>query len=103
MSVTMRIIQQFDPSHEAEFMDLESQFAELERRRPDYPKGRRLQPISGAEPCHTLIWECEFRDLEAARGALQLFEGDAEHDALAEKQSPYFRRVRVEFYDNLDF
>jgi hypothetical protein len=103
MSVTMRIIQQFDPSHETEFMELERQFAELEKRRPDYPNGRRLQPISGAEACHTLIWESEFPDLEVARAALRLFEGDAEHDALAKKQSPYFRRVRVEFYENLDF
>ena len=103
MSVTMRIIQQFDPAHEADFMGLEKEFAELEKRRPDYPKGRRLQPISSAEPCHTLIWECEFADLEAARAALHLFEGDAEHDALAEKQSPYFRRVRIEFYENLGF
>jgi hypothetical protein len=99
----MRIVQQFDPSHEREFMALERQFAELERRRADYPKGRRLQPISAAEPCHTLVWESEFPDLEAARAALRLFEGDAEHDALAEKQSPYFRHVRVEFYTSLEF
>jgi hypothetical protein len=103
MSVTMRLVQQFDPSHEKEFMELEGQFAELERRRPDYPKGRRLQPIAAAEASHTLIWECEFPDLEAARAALHLFEGDAEHDALAEKQSPYFRHLRVEFYQNLEF
>jgi hypothetical protein len=103
MSVTMRIVQQFDPAHEKEFMALEKQFAELEGRRPDYPKGRRLQPISGALPSHTLIWECEFPDLESARAALHLFEGDAEHEALAAKQSPYFTNVRVEFYENLEF
>jgi hypothetical protein len=103
MSVTMRIVQEFDPSHEREFMALERQFAELERRRPDYPKGRRLQPISGALPSHTLIWECEFPDLELARAALRLFEGDADHEALAAEQSPYFRNVRVEFYEKLEF
>ncbi len=103
MSVTMRIIQEFDPSHEREFMALEKQFAELEARRPDYPKGRRLQPISGALASHTLVWECEFPDLDSARAALGLFEGDAEHEALAAKQSPYFENVRVEFYENLEF
>lgn|GEM_PF-2296210 len=60
MSVTMRILQQFDVRHEADFMELERKFAELERRRPDYPKGRRLQPISATMPCNTFIWECEF-------------------------------------------
>ncbi len=102
MSVTMRIVQQFDPCHEKEFMALEGQFAALEGRRPDYPKGRRLQPIAGPEASHTLVWECEFPNLEAARAALHLFDEDAEHEALAEKQSPYFRSVRVEFYENLD-
>jgi hypothetical protein len=102
MSVTMRIIQEFDPCNERDFMALEREFAELERRRPDYPNGTRLQPISAADPCHTLVWECKFPDLEAARAALHLFEGDADHEALAEKQSPYFRRIRVEFYENLD-
>ena len=103
MSITMRIMQQFDVRHEAEFMALERKFAELEARRPDYPKGRRRQPISAAEPCNTLIWECEFPDLETARKTLDFFHGDDEHEALFEKQAPFFKQVRVEFYQNLDF
>ena len=103
MSVTMRIVQRFDAAHEADFMKLEKQFAELEARRPDYPKGKRLQPISGAEPCNTLIWECEFPDLQSARDALDLFHGDTEHEDLFQRQQPFFRDVRVEFYESLEF
>jgi hypothetical protein len=103
MSVTMRIVQRFEAGREREFMELEKKFAELELSRADYPKGRRLQPISGAESCNTLIWEAEFADLEAARRVLDFFAGDAAHEALLEKQQPLFEQVRIEFYSNLDF
>ena len=103
MSVVMRIMQQFDAVHEGEFLELERKFAELERRRPDYPKGRRLQPISAAEPCNTLIWECEFPDLNTARAALDFFHGDDKHEALFEKQVVYFKQVKIEFYQKLDY
>jgi len=103
MSVTMRIVQQFDAPHEREFMELEKKFAALEASRPDYPKGKRMQPLSGAEPCNTLIWECEFPDLQSARAALDFFQGDAAHEGLFRQQLPYFKQVRVEFYENLEF
>lgn len=103
MSITMRIVQQFDPSHEREFMELEKRFAELEKTRRDFPKGRRMQPISGTEPCNTLIWQCEFPTLEAAHETLAFFEGDASHEDLLVKQLPFFRQVKIEFYKNLDF
>ena len=102
MSVTMRIIQRFDASHESEFMELEKQFAALEAERPDYPKGRRMQPISGAEPCNTLIWECEFPDMRARAPRSDFFHGDAAHEELLAKQLPYFEQVRIEFYQNLE-
>jgi hypothetical protein len=103
MSVTMRILQQFDVRHEADFMALERKFAELERRRPDYPKGRRLQPISAGMPNNTFIWECEFPDLETARAALDFFHGNDEHEELFEQQVEFFEQVRIEFYQNLDY
>lgn len=103
MSVTLRIIQQFDPTHEKEFMDLEKKFAELEAARPDYPKGTRMQPISASEPCNTLIWQHVFPDIASAYQVLDFFSGDEAHEALFEKQSPYFKQVRIEFYKNLDF
>ena len=102
MSVTMRLMQQFDPRHEKEFLDLEKKFAELEIARPDYPKGKRMQPIAAAEPCNTLIWECEFPDLESAYKVLDFFHGDTSHEDLLQHQLPYFRNVKIEFYKNLD-
>jgi hypothetical protein len=103
MSVTMRIVQRFDAGREREFMQLEQRFAALEASRPDYPKGKRLQPLAGIEPCNTLIWEAEFADLEAARRALDFFAGDSAHEELLRQQAPLFQQVRVEFYRNLDF
>ena len=103
MSVTMRIIQQFDLVHTDEFMNLEKKFAELEAKRSDYPKGRRMQPISASEPCNTLIWQCEFPDIQSARAALDFFHGDAEHEKLFALQSPFFKSVRIEFFENLDY
>ena len=102
MSVTMRILQQFDPAHENEFMELERKFAALEARRSDYPKGRRMQPIAAGWPCNTLVWQCEFPDLASARKALSFFQGDAAHEKLLAKQLPFFKEARVEFYENLE-
>jgi hypothetical protein len=103
MSITMRIIQQFDAPNESAFMELEKKFAELERTRKDFPKGKRMQPISAADPCNTLIWQCEFPTIEAAHATLGFFNGDADHEKLLVKQLPFFRQVRVEFLNNLDF
>jgi hypothetical protein len=98
----MRILQQFDPAHEKEFMALERKFAELESARADYPKGRRLQPLASPDPRNTLIWECDFPDLESARAVLCFFAGDAAHEELAARQKRYFKQVRIEFLDMLE-
>lgn len=103
MSIVMRILQQFDPSHEKEFMALERKFAELEKTRTDFPKGRRMQPLSGGEPCNTLVWQCEFTDIEQANKTLAFFDGDSAHEALLKKQIPFFKQVKIEFYSTLDF
>ena len=99
----MRIIQQFDPEHERDFMDLEQKFDELEKRRPDYPKGRRMQPVSAREPSNTLIWQYEFPDIETAYKTLNFFEGDEGHELLFRQQVLFMKEIRVEFYKTLDF
>ena len=99
MPYKLRLIQQYQVSKEKEFWDLEMKFAELEKRRPDFPKGRRLKPVSGMLPSNTLIWECDFPTLDEAKACLSFFEGDAEHDVLFQKQSPLMQDVRVEFYE----
>ncbi len=103
MSITMRIIQQFDATKENEFMELEKKFAELEHLRPDYPKGKRMQPISAAEPCNTLIWQCEFPDIESAYKVLDFFSGDDSHEQLLSQQILFFKQVKFEFYKNLEY
>jgi len=101
MNIMMRIIQQFNPENEQEFMALEKKFDELEQKRSDYPKGKRMQPISASEACNTLIWQCEFSDLDSAYRTLDFFSGDKEHEILFREQVPYMRSVRVEFYKML--
>ncbi|MFO7447853.1 MAG: hypothetical protein R6W90_15935 [Ignavibacteriaceae bacterium] len=103
MSITMRIMQQFDATKEKEFMELEKKFAELERSRPDFPKGKRMQPVSAAEPCNTLIWECTYPNIEDAYKTLDFFNGDSSHEVLLDKQLPFFKQVKIEFYKNLEF
>jgi hypothetical protein len=103
MSVTMRILQRFDVRKTSEFLDLEKKFAALEKRRPDYPKARRMKPIAADEPINTLIWECEFKSLNDAKEALDFFAGDAEHDVLYPLQLPFFEQVKIGFYENLEY
>ena len=103
MTVIMRIIQNFDPTKGDEFLALEKKFAELEAARDDYPNGTRMQPISAAEPCNTLIWQCEFPDMDSAYKTLGFFHGDEAHEELLEKQLPFFKDVRIEFYNKLEY
>ena len=103
MGIVMRIIQQYDPAHESEFMTLEKKFAALEKERIDFPKGIRLQPVSGGEPTNTLIWQCEFPDINAAYKALDFFSGDETHEALFRQQVIFMKQVKIEFYKTLNF
>jgi len=103
MTITMRILQQFDVRKEKEFLELERLFASLEQSRPDLPQGRRMKPISGAEPCNTLVWEAVFPTLDEAKKALEAFSADAEHEELFARQSEFFQAVKIEFYENLDY
>lgn len=103
MGIVMRIIQQFDPAHEDEFMALEKKFDELEKKRPDYPRGTRMQPVSSVEPVNSLIWQCEFPDIETAFMALNFFNGDEGHETLYRQQVEFMKTIRIEFYKTLDF
>ncbi|MGC4233277.1 MAG: hypothetical protein QM594_09900 [Niabella sp.] len=102
MSIIMRIIQQFDPACEEKFMVLERQFDQLEKKEPDLPKGKRMQPFAAEEPVNTLIWQCEFPDMETACEALDRFKENETHELLFAQQAPYIRQVKIEFYKSLD-
>lgn len=103
MAILMRIIQQFDPASEEEFMALEKKFDELEKRKKDFPSGKRMQPVSSGIPVNSLVWQCEFPDMETAYKTLSFFNDDKEHDVLFREQVRYMKEVRIEFYKTLDF
>jgi len=102
MAYQLRFVQRFRPSDRATFLSLEAAFASLERRKPEFPKGRRMLPYSGRESGNTLIWECEFPSLQAAQEALALLSADPDHEALFQKQSPYMSDAYTEIYEVLD-
>lgn len=103
MACMLRFVQRFRPSEKAAFLALEARFAALEKRKPEFPKGRRMLPYAGREPGNTLVWECEFASVQAAQQALALLEADPDHAALFRKQSPYMDDVYTEIYELLDF
>lgn len=103
MAILMRIIQQFEPGREKEFMALEKKFDELEKQRPDFPSGRRMQPVSSSFPVNSLVWQCEFPDIASAYETLAFFNDDEEHDKLFRLQSPLMKEVKIEFYNILEF
>jgi len=101
MAVIMRLVQQFEHSKRDEFIALEKEFADLERR-GIIPKGERLVPISSRDPRNTLIWQASFKDLGAAQTALKLFEANPEHTELANRQKHLFKDSWIEFYEVLE-
>jgi hypothetical protein len=84
-------------------MELEAKFKELERRNPDFPQGRRYQPVAGAESNHTLIWECEFPGLDEVQAALAKVAADDTHTELFKQQSPFITDMRTEILQVLEF
>jgi len=102
MAFIVRFVQEYAVSEREAFMSLERRFAEMERRRSDWPKGRRSQPYAGGTPTHTLVWEHEFPTLAAAEGALALIASDPEHEELFGQQSPFIIHARTEIYETLE-
>jgi hypothetical protein len=102
MTYVLRFVQEYAVADREAFMALEARFAEMERRRDDWPTGRRLQTYAGAEPTNALIWEASFDSLAEAQDALALIEGDEEHAALFAQQAPFITRARTEILEVLD-
>lgn len=103
MPYVLRFVQRFRAADEKAFMALEAEFAALERRHPDFPRGRRTRPYAGRDPNHTLFWECEFPTLDAAQRGLDRITSAPEHAALLEKQIPYFLEAWTEIHEVLEF
>ena len=101
MAILMRLVQRFQASKKQEFIELEKQFAQLEKR-GILPKGERMLPLAARDPGNTLIWQSRFPNLSAAQACLQQFETSPEHTELAQKQLPFFEDAWVEFYEILE-
>jgi hypothetical protein len=102
MAFVLRFVQEYAVSERDTFIDLETRFAEMERRRDGWPVGRRLQPYAGGLPTHTLIWEHEFPTLADAAEALALIAADREHEELFRQQAPTITSTRTEIYETLE-
>jgi hypothetical protein len=102
MPYVLRFVQRFRISEEKAFLELEKQFAELERANPSMPQGVRMRPVSGREPGHTLIWECQFASMQELTGALDALGHSEEHGQIFAQQSPLMLEVHTEIYELLD-
>jgi len=98
MAFKVRLIQHFKPDMRQEFMELEKEFSLLEQTVVEFPKGKRLLVYSGREPDNTLIWECEFCDLQEVYKVLSYYQNDKRHDDLFQKQKPYILDTYTEIY-----
>lgn len=85
MAIILRIIQRFQTGMRTEFMELEKQFAALERQ-GILLKGERITPLASREPGNTLIWQARFPSLAAAEEALKAIADSPEHTRLYDQQ-----------------
>jgi hypothetical protein len=102
MAFVLRFVQGYAVGDREAFLALEARFAEMERRRSDWPRGRRLQPYAGAEPNNTIVWEAEFPTLVEALAARDRIDEDEQHEALFREQAPLMTTSRTELYEVLD-
>lgn len=102
MAYKLRFVQRFAEENRDEFIRLEKEFIKLEQQVPQFPKGKRFLPYIGREPGNTLIWECEFEELNQAFSALKFLEDNPRHEELYTVQSKYFLEAYTEIYYTLE-
>lgn len=102
MSYILRFVQTFQASSAEAFLALEAEFEELERRSPQFPRGRRSQMLVEGKPANILIWECQFSSLQDVESALRKLADDPTHTALFAKQLPFILDMQTEIYKILE-
>jgi hypothetical protein len=102
MSYILRFVQTYKPTDAERFFELEAEFKDLERRSPNFPQGRRSQPLLEGELTNTLIWEKEFSSLQKLQDALKTIADDPTHTALFREQLPLITEMRTEIYKVLE-
>jgi hypothetical protein len=98
MSYKLRFVLQFKQEFMQEYLALEDQFATMEAKHPEFPRGTRYLPPSGRESSNTLVWECDFDTLEQAQQALAFLMADDRHEDLFRQQSKYILGTYTEIY-----
>jgi len=101
MAFKMRFVQTYDKCDSQAFLDLERNFIELEKKTPEMKCGRRFVCVIGREPTNTMIWEADYDSMEEAVRALEIIEGNSEHDELLSDQIKFMRDTYVEIYKEL--
>jgi hypothetical protein len=102
MGYKLRFVQQFKQEFASEYLAIERQFAALEQRSPEFPKGKRYLPYIGREASNTLIWECDFNTLEEAQQALAFLHADTRHEELFQQQAKYILGTHTEILKPYD-
>jgi hypothetical protein len=102
MPYKLRFVQKFILSETDAFNTLERQFAEFENQYPEFPKGKRYNPLTGKEPSNTLIWECDFDTLEDLQKAHNFLMNDTRHEDLFKEQAKFMLDAYTEIYKPFD-
>lgn len=99
MAYKLRFVQKFEEPGREEFLKLERQFADLEKKYPEFPKGKRYLALMGRDSTNTFIWESEYPSLEAVQNVLEFLHNDPRHEELFAQQCRYFLDSYVEVYE----
>ena len=102
MSYKLRFVQIFKQEYAREYLEIEKQFEEFEKKTEGAPKGKRYMPCAGRDPSNTLIWECDFPTLEDAQKAQAFFLTDSAHEDLYLTQVKYIVGTYTEIYRPYD-
>lgn len=102
MAYKLRFVQRFKQDKAEDFIALEKKFIALEKKVPEFPKGKRFLPCLAKEPLNTLIWECEFSTLEEAVKAQLFLEDNTMHKELYDQQVLFFIESYAEIYKTLE-
>jgi hypothetical protein len=99
MQYVVLTFQQYRQTDAAAFLELETQFRELEARTPGLPRGDRYRLRTGTEATETLLWKFEVSSVREAEDTLRKLAEDPTHALLLEKQLPLIANARTEIYE----
>jgi len=102
MSYKLRFVQTFKQEYLKQYLEIEKQFEEFEKKHAAAPQGRRYLSCAGRDASNTLIWECDFPTLEEVQQAQAFFLTDTTHDELYQTQVQYIVGTYTEIYKPFD-